>query len=79
MKLSPKQQQFVTECAADFKPLVMKIESGIATTQNHYGKYGAVISQLSKGNKNAAGFIALALVEAGANRLGVAYGLKLFV
>ena len=79
MKLSPKQQQFVTECAADFKPLVTKIESGIATTQNHYGKYGAVISQLSKGNKNAADLIAIALVEAGANRLGVAYGLKLFV
>ena len=56
-----------------------EIESGIKTTQNNYGRYGGLIAQLSKGDKGVANIIALALIKAGANSLGVNNGLKLFV
>ena len=64
--------------AEDFAPIVKEIESSIATTQNHYGRYGALLSSMSKGRKAYAQIMALALVKAGANADGVSNGLKLF-
>ena len=65
----------VKELAIDLKPAVIQIESGIKTTQNHYGRYGALIGQLSNDDENVAKIIALALLEAGGNPQGVRDGL----
>ena len=77
--INEKQIQLINDLANDFKPVVREIESGIKTTQNNYGRYGGLIAQLSKGDKGVANIIALALIKAGANSLGVNNGLKLFV
>ena len=77
--MTAEQTKLITELAADVKPTVLKIEGGIATTKNNYGRYGALLSSLSGGNRKVAGLLALALIEAGANREGVAEGFKLFV
>jgi hypothetical protein len=72
-KPSPEQiAALVLDLAQDFKPLVAKIESGIQTTQNHYGRYMAIISTFGKGDRNVSEVIARALVQAGANVPGVA-------
>ncbi len=77
------QTQFnalVASLAADFKPQVIRIEASPETTQHHYADYGNLISQLAAGkNSQVAKVIALALTQAGANPVGVANGLKLFV
>ena len=72
-----KVDKLVAELAADFKPVVEKIESGIKTTQNNYGRYMALLSQLGAGDKNKSGIMALALIKAGANRNGVGSAYKL--
>ena len=77
--MNEKQIQLINDLANDFKPVVREIESGIKTTQNNYGRYGGLIAQLSKGDKGVANIIALALIKAGANSIGVNNGLKLFV
>ncbi len=74
-----KLDAVIAELAADLKDMVSKIESSPATTQNHYGCYGALISRVANGNKNIANVVALALIKAGANRVGVANAVKLFV
>jgi hypothetical protein len=77
--MTEQQKTLIDGLAEDLRPVVEEIESGIATTQNNYGRYGALLSQLSKGNKQVACVIAIALCQAGANREGVAWALKLFV
>jgi len=77
--MTPEQTKLISDLAADLKPMVKDIEAGIPTTQNNYGRYGSLISQLSKGDKRVGAIIALALIEAGANRVGVQNALKLFV
>ncbi len=67
----PSLKETITALAGDFKPLVTEIEASIKTTQDHYGRYMAVISGLSKGNEKVAKIISLALMEAGANPNGV--------
>ena len=57
---------------------VAKVEKSMATTRNHYGNYGSMLNQLSKGSKPMANLLALAMVKAGANAQGVADGLKNF-
>jgi len=66
-----KISELVDGLASDLKSEVAKIESGIKTTQNNYGKYMNLISMLSKGNKNMAIILAMAFKKAGANVLGV--------
>lgn len=77
MKLTPEQDNLINELAADLKPMVSKIEAGIKTTQNNYGRYGGLLAQLAHGNKLNAKVIGIALVRAGANAQGVADGLKM--
>ena len=77
--MNEKQIQLINDLAADFKPIVAEIEGGIKTTQHNYGRYGVLLNQLSKGDKRIAGILALALIQAGANSVGVNNGLKLFV
>lgn len=68
----------IEELATDLKPVVSEIESSIATTRHNYGRYGSLLNQLSKGSKQAADLLALAMIKAGAHKQGVADGLKNF-
>ena len=74
-----QQAQLIADLTQDLAPLVRDIEASPATTQHHYGRYGAVISQFAKGNRSAAQVIALALMKAGGNKRGVVNGLALFI
>jgi hypothetical protein len=69
--------RLIREAAPDFIPAVQDIEKSIKTTQNHYGRYASVISQLAKGDKNKSFFYGACLIEAGANRQGVIDALKI--
>jgi len=75
-----QKQAKVTEMVAalkpDLEPLVAQIEARPETTQGHYGDYMAVISDLAQGSKTMAQLVALALIESGANRRGVAAALQ---
>lgn len=71
--------QVVDSLVSDIKPLVEKIEASIPITQDHYDQYGSLIATLSKGNKNMANVIAIALIKAGANTRGVISGLRNYV
>ncbi len=70
-------EKLIEELAGDLKQDVQRIESSPETTQYHYGDYGALLSAVAK-DKATAGIIALALIKAGASRLGVAWALRLF-
>jgi hypothetical protein len=78
MTLTPQQAKLIDDLANDFAPIVKEIEASIATTKNHYGRYGALLSSLSKGNKVHAKVFSLALTKAGANVEGVTNGFNLF-
>jgi len=73
-----KLDQLIIDLAGDLKPEVDKIEASPMTTQNHYGRYGAVLSTAGGGNRRYAEIIALALIKAGANEQGVKDGLRCF-
>lgn len=73
-----QRQSLILDLVADFAPYVAKVEKSMATTRNHYGEYGAMLNKLSKGGREMANILALAMVKAGANRQGVADGLKNF-
>ena len=61
--------------ANDLQPIVNEIETGIKTTQNHYGRYLSLLSL--GGDSNGMRLVALALVAAGANKRGVADAMKI--
>ena len=73
-----QRQSLILDLVEDFAPCVAKVEKSMATTRNHYGNYGSMLNQLSKGSKPMANLLALAMVKAGANAQGVADGLKNF-
>ena len=73
-----KLDTLIKDLANDLREEVQRIEASPDTTQNHYANYGALISRLAAGNQNVAKLISLALVKAGANRLGVSNAVKLF-
>jgi hypothetical protein len=74
-----KLNQLIYELSQDVAPEVQRIEASIETTQNHYGDYGALISQVSGGKPAVAKIIAAALIKAGANQAGVTNGLNTLV
>jgi succinyl-CoA synthetase alpha subunit len=74
-----KVSALINDLAEMFKPMVKEIEGGIAITKDNYGRYGALISQLSKGNAGTAKLMAASLIKAGANAAGVTNGLNLLV
>jgi hypothetical protein len=76
--MNDEQKALIKDLANDFKDTVNAIESGIKTTKDNYGRYGQLLSQLSKGNRNHAEIYALAIIEAGANRNGVLNALRCF-
>ena len=70
-----KLDQLISDLAGDLKPEVDKIEASPKTTKDHYGRYGAILTTVSGGNRN---IIALALIKAGANENGVKSALAVF-
>jgi hypothetical protein len=77
MENNPKLAALISSLAADFQPIVAEIEKGTKTTQNNYGRYMSLLSTLSDGNRGKANLFALALTEAGANRMGVASAMQI--
>lgn len=69
--MTNKTEAMLQDLANDMRGLVSEIESSIKTTQNHYGRYMSLISQVAKGDKVTATIVAEALVLAGANKTGV--------
>lgn len=64
----------------DIQAIVRGIESDpIPLTKNNYGRYGELLSTLSKGQRPMAYVIAQAFVRCGANEDGVADGFRLFI
>jgi hypothetical protein len=66
----------ISSIADDLRPIVQDIESGIKTTQNHYGRYMDILTQVGE-DANTKRLIALALREAGANEAGVLAAMKI--
>lgn len=77
--MNAKTQQLIDDLATDLKQDVARIEASPETTQHHYGDYGGLISTVANGNKAVANLIGHALIKAGANAIGVANAIKLFV
>ena len=57
--------------ADDLRDSVKEIEKSIPSTQNHYGRYMALLGQLSGNNRRTASILAAAMIRAGANSQGV--------
>lgn len=68
-------ETLIAGLVSDFAPVVKEIESSMATTKNHYGRYMAILS-MANGNKQHAQIFAIALVRAGANGQGVQDALR---
>jgi len=77
--MTAKQLSLISGLASDFRPIVAEIEASLATTRNHYGRYGQLLARLSKGDKVVAGVLFLALEAAGANAQGLRDAYKNFV
>jgi hypothetical protein len=67
-------ESLLNDLAATLKPEVIKIESGLETTRNHYGEYMHILSRFEGGKRIT---IALALIRANANYRGVQDALKI--
>lgn len=67
----------VNDLATDFKPQIAKIEASTQMSQNHYGRYMSLLSQMAKNDKHLAMVFSLAMVKAGANREGIKSALKI--
>ena len=66
----------IKDLAKDLEPVVQEIESGLKTTQNHYGRYMSILT-MAGNEPDSMRLIALALVEAGANHAGVKSAMKI--
>lgn len=78
MNKKEQREQLIKDLAGDFAPFVKDVESSLATTRNHYGRYGAMLTKLSKGNRGHALIFASAMIAAGANGSGVNDAISVF-
>jgi len=74
MALSKKQ---LDEYLEAFRTTVQDIESGTATTRNHYGEYMAVLSIVDSPRRKR--IMADTLIACGANKQGVIDALRLSI
>jgi len=68
---SDNTQDLLASLANDLRPMVNDVETGIKTTQDHYGQYMSILHSLAGNDKRKAQIIAKALILAGANKNGV--------
>ena len=77
--MTDAQIKQITEAADDLVPdvidIVTEIENSAPTTQDHYGRYMAVLSTID--DKLSRLVTALAMSKAGANKAGISWALKL--
>ena len=76
-EMRKKIEQAVEMLVPRLKPAVMGIEASLATTKDHYGAYGELLTSIAP-QKRAAKIVVLALIKAGANREGVFGALRCF-
>lgn len=73
--MNAEQTAILKDIAKDLEPMVRDIESSAMTTKNHYGDYMSVLSLIG-GDNDHKRFMALALIDAGANKQGVRDALR---
>lgn len=77
MQVSPQLKTLIDGLAEDFKPMVESIEQSTPTTKDHYGRYMSLLSSLGKGEKKQSMLFAMAMMQAGGNRAGIASAMKI--
>jgi hypothetical protein len=79
MTIGSKQlDSMIADLAKDLRPIVQQIDSDpLKTTKHNYGRYMNLIASIAKGNKQSAQIVVAALLDAGANRDGVAAAYKI--
>jgi hypothetical protein len=79
MTIGSKQlDSMIADLAKDLRPIVQQIDSDpFKTTKHNYGRYMNLILSIAKGNKQSAQIVVAALLDAGANRDGVAAAYKI--
>ena len=75
--MHPELDTLISDMAGDLKELVSDIEASPKFTQNHYGRYMAVLAGVAHGDSRKGQIVALALIRAGANPAGVQSALNL--
>ncbi len=73
-----KQLQLIKELAQDIAPLVKKIERSPKATQDHYGRYGSILTRIAGTDRKLATVYGLAFKEAGANSRGIDAAINTF-
>jgi len=65
----------VLQLTEEVRPFVKRTESSLPTTKDHYGDYLGFLT--SVGTETRIKIVAVALIHAGANKIGVASALRL--
>jgi hypothetical protein len=78
MNEKERLDSLVKELAGDVRELVAEIEASPPVTQHHYGRYLSVILGVGS-DASVRKVIALALLEAGANKAGVGAALRIAI
>ena len=74
-----KLQPHIDDLTPDLVPMVKSIESGIKTTQNHYGRYLSLLQELAGQDTTMLYIASEALYAAKANRAGVRSALRILI
>ena len=75
--LNTAKDTIISEMADTLRSTVNGIESSIKTTQHHYGAYMGLLSQFT--DKATREVVAMALIQAGANKRGIASALSMYM
>lgn len=73
--MTERSEQIIQEVADSLRAWVAGVESGIATTRNHYGDYMGMMLKFAD-DAGQRRVLAKALIAAGANEQGVADALR---
>ncbi len=76
--MNKKQIQLIKELAQDIAPIVKKIEKSPKTTQDHYDRYGSILTRIAGSDRKLATVYVLAFKEAGANPRGIDAAINTF-
>ena len=77
--MAERTEAEMQEMADVINRIVAGIEGGSMLTQGHYGAYMAIISGAAKDDHASARNLAILLMQAGANKQGVASALRIIV
>ena len=74
MEMTVEQRTALNEVVAEMKPIVQSIEGSLALTKGHYNEYMKVLASAEKQHRLVAAYC---LIQAGADKYGVSWALKL--